>query len=101
MESIAQIEIFKFTLIIAGAIISIMLGVIGYFMNRLVITVDKIGKKVDSMAISSAYEQASAENVKNTVHTHVQETSKKFNKVDLTLNEHDREIAKLKYHIVK
>lgn len=89
-------ETMDLVLSISGALIAVMLGVIGWFLKRFSVTVDKLTDTVDDLKLIISIEQERLKNTKEVLQANSIATEARVNSLELIVNQHDKDIAVLK-----
>jgi len=89
-------ETMDLVLSISGALIAVMLGVIGYFLRQFSSTVTELKKAVDQLKIVVSVEQERLKNTKEILSSTATVIESRVSSLENTIDRHDRDITILK-----
>lgn len=91
-----QLETMDLVLSASGALIALMLGVIGWFLKKFSTTVDKLTDTVDQLKLVISVEQERLKSTKEILQATTSATEARVSSLELIVNQHDKDIAVLK-----
>ena len=89
-------ETMDLVLSISGALIAVMLGVIGYFLRQFSSTVTELKKAVDQLKIVVSVEQERLKNTKEILSSTATVIESRVSSLENIVDKHDRDITILK-----